>query len=52
MNYKYLNTYIIRWFRSKGLKINTYTINDKLTFQLIKKYQIDGVFTDNIEYLK
>ena len=44
-----LNHWIVRWARNKGMRINSYTINDKEVFNGV---DIDGVFTDNIEYLK
>ena len=44
-----LDSWVVRWARKKGMRINSYTINDKNAFDSAK---IDGVFTDNIEYLK
>ena len=44
-----LNSWIVKWARKKGMRINSYTINDK---NLFDKDDIDGIFTDNIEYLK
>jgi len=49
VHYSLLDSWIVRWARKKGMRINSYTINDKKVFDLAK---IDGVFTDNIEYLK
>ena len=49
IHYSLLDSWIVKWGREKGMKINSYTINDKKVFDGIK---IDGVFTDNIEYLK
>ena len=49
IHYSLLDSWIVKWARSKGMKINSYTINDKKVFDRAK---IDGVFTDNIEYLK
>ena len=49
IHYSLLDSWVVRWARNKGLKINSYTINDKKVFD---KAEIDGVFTDNIEYLK
>jgi glycerophosphoryl diester phosphodiesterase len=49
IHYSLLNSWITRWARKKGMRINSYTINDK---QILKGAKIDGIFTDNLEYLK
>ena len=49
IHYSLLNSWIVKWARGKGMKINSYTINEKAVSD---KAEIDGVFTDNIEYLK
>ena len=49
IHYSLLDSWIVRWARKKGMHINSYTINDKKEFN---KTQVDGVFTDNIEYIK
>ena len=49
IHHSLLNSWIISWARKKGMRINSYTINDK---QVFDRANIDGVFTDNIEYLK
>ena len=49
IHYLLLNSWIVKWARSKGMKINSYTINEKNIF---KQTKVDGIFTDNIEYLK
>ena len=49
IHYSMLNHWIVKWARKKGMRINSYTINDKKVLSSVK---IDGVFTDNIEYLK
>ena len=49
IHYSLLNHWIVKWARKKGMRINSYTINDKAVFNEAK---IDGVFTDNIEYIK
>jgi len=49
IHHSLLNHWIVRWARKKGMYINSYTINDKKVFNEVK---IDGVFTDNIEYIK
>jgi glycerophosphoryl diester phosphodiesterase len=51
IHYSLLNHWIIRWAHHKGLRINSYTINDKEAYSKVKS-KTDGVFTDNIEYLK
>ena len=49
IHYSMLNHWIVKWARNKGMRINSYTINDKKVFD---SADIDGAFTDNIEYLK
>ena len=49
IHYSLLDSWIVWWSRKRGLKINSYTINNKSVFS---KDKIDGVFTDNKEYLK
>ena len=49
IHYSLLDSWIVRWARKKGMRINSYTINDKKIYEKVK---IDGAFTDNIEYLK
>ena len=49
IHFSLLDSWIVKWAQGKGMKINSYTINDKKVFDVAK---IDGVFTDNIEYLK
>jgi len=51
IHYSMLDHWIINWARKKGMRINSYTINDKEVYNKFKS-KIDGVFTDNIEYLK
>ena len=51
IHYSMLDSWIIKWARKKGMRINSYTINDKAIYNKFKS-KIDGVFTDNIEYLK
>ena len=47
-----LNHWIVGWARNKGIKINSYTINKRDTYHKAQKQKVDGIFTDNIEYLK
>ena len=49
IHYSLLDSWIVGWARKKGMRINSYTINDKKVFDAAKD---DGAFTDNIEYLK
>ena len=49
IHHSLLDSWFVRWARNKGMKINSYTINDKKIFDQVN---IDGVFTDNIEYIK
>ena len=49
IHYSLLDSWIVRWARKKGMRINSYTINDKKVYN---NAEIDGVFTDNIEYIK
>ena len=51
IHYSMLNHWIVKWARKKGIRINSYTINDKEIYTKIRS-KIDGVFTDNIEYIK
>ena len=51
INYKEINYPLHWWARRKGLRINAYTVNDCETYHNLQG-KIDGVFTDNIEYLK
>ena len=51
IHYSMLDSWIIKWARKKGMRINSYTINDKAIYNKFKS-KIDGVFTDNTEYLK
>ena len=52
IHYSLLDSWVVGWAKNKGMKINSYTINDKFIYEKTKKQKIDGVFTDNIEYLK
>ena len=52
VHYDFLNSWIVRWAKFKGMRINSYTINDKEIYEKAKTLKIDGVFTDNIEYIK
>ena len=49
IHYSLLNHWIVKWARKKGMRINSYTINDKKMFGGVN---VDGAFTDNIEYIK
>ena len=49
IHHSLLDSWVVRWARKKGMRINSYTINDKNEFDGAKA---DGVFTDNIEYIK
>ena len=48
----FLDLWIVRWAKFKGMRINSYTINNKEVYEKAKALKADGVFTDNIEYLK
>ena len=52
IHHELLDTWIVKWARYKGLRINSYTINKRDIYDKAKEQKIDGVFTDNIEYLK
>ena len=52
IHYNFLDSWIVRWAKFKGMHINSYTINHKEVYKKAKELKIDGVFTDNIEYLK
>ena len=51
IHYSLLNHWIVKWARKKGMRINSYTINDKEIYRKFRP-KIDGIFTDNIEYIK
>ena len=52
IHFDLLDNWIVKWARKKGLRINSYTINDKHIFEKAKQQKVDGVFTDNIEHIK
>ena len=52
IHYDLIDTWPVRWAKKQNLKVSVYTVNDKKTYNKIKKLNLDGVFTDNIEYLK
>ncbi len=52
IHYSMLDHWIVRWARKKGMRINSYTINEQEIFNKAKQQKIDGVFTDNIKCLK
>ena len=52
IHYSLLDSWVVRWAKKQGLKINSYTINDSNIHSKAKELKIDGVFTDNIEYIK
>ena len=52
IHYDFLNSWIVKWAKHKRLHINSYTINSKKIYEEAKNLKIDGIFTDNIEYLK
>ena len=49
IHFSLLNSWVVRWARKKNLKINSYTINSKKVYDSV---DVDGIFTDNIEYIK
>jgi len=51
IHFDLLDNWIVRWARKKGLRINSYTINNKFIFEKAKNQKIDGVFTDNMEHI-
>ena len=52
IHYDLLDSQVVKWARFKGMRINSYTINNKKVYEKAKELKIDGVFTDNIEYIK
>ena len=48
IHYSLLDSWVVKWARKNKLYINSYTINDK---NVLNEVRVDGVFTDNIEYL-
>ena len=51
IHYSLLDSWVVGWAKNKGMKINSYTINNAEIYRKVKP-KIDGVFTDNIEYIK
>ena len=52
IHYDFLDSWIVRWARFKGMRVNCYTINNGTIYKKAIKAKIDGIFTDNIEYIK
>ena len=52
IHYSLLDSWVVKWARKKGMRINSYTINDSDIYHKAKAEGLNGVFTDNIEYLK
>ena len=52
IHYSLLDSWVVKWARKKGMRINSYTINDGDIYHKAKAEGLNGVFTDNIEYLK
>ena len=52
IHHSLLNSWIVRWAKYKGLRINSYTINKRDTYHMAEELKTDGVFSDNITYLK
>ena len=47
-----IDAWIVRWAKQKEMRVNSYTINNGATYKKAVKAKIDGVFTDNVEYIK
>ena len=52
IHYDFINSWIVGWAKIKGMRVNTYTINSGNIYKKAIKAKIDGIFTDNIEYIK
>jgi glycerophosphoryl diester phosphodiesterase len=52
LHHSLIESWPAKWAKKQNLKISTYTVNDKRVYKKIKKLNMDGIFTDNIEYLK
>jgi len=52
IHYSLLDSWIVKWAKKQGMRVNIYTVNNLDIYQKAKKKKIDGIFTDNIEYLK
>ena len=52
INHRAINPFIRWWAKHKGLYINVYTVNDCDTYHSLQQSKLDGIFSDNIEYLK
>ncbi len=52
IHYDFIDTWIVRWAKQKEMRVNSYTINNRTTYKKAIKSKIDGIFTDNVEYIK
>jgi len=52
IHHSLINHWIVKLARKKGMRINSYTINNRDIYHKARGETIDGLFTDNIEYLK
>jgi len=52
IHYDFIDSWIVRWAKRKGMRVNSYTINNGTIYKKAIRAKIDGIFTDNIEYIK
>ena len=52
IDYNSINNDIINWIKNKQMFLLTYTINNKKDYDIAKKINFNGVFTDNPNLLK
>ncbi len=52
LNYCFANRGIINFLKSKGKKINVWTVNNSITANELISIGVDGIITDNLELMK
>ena len=52
IDYNSINNKIINWIKNKKMFLLTYTINNKKDYDIARKLNFNGVFTDNPNLLK
>ena len=52
IHYDFIDSWIVKWAKRKGMRVNSYTINNGAIYKKVIRAKADGIFTDNIEYIK
>ena len=52
IHYDLIDSWIVRWAKQKEMRVNSYTINSGDSYKKAIRSKIDGIFTDNVEYIK